>query len=133
MIYFVECIGADAIKIGLTVGNGNGLAHSRVSSMQSNCPMPLKLMAAIEGDKAMERALHARFSDDWLRGEWFRATDALRSFIAQFPVPPPPPRQGDKRYNRRPRNMNIAAPPCAATGWSQAPDTPAHLFTLLEP
>jgi len=100
MIYFVECVGANAIKIGHCAGFG--IAHSRVSSMQSNCPLPLKLLAVTDGNIEAERGLHARFSDDWIRGEWFSATDDLRDFVRQFPAPPPPTRFGDPRYNRRP-------------------------------
>lgn len=102
MLYFVECVGADAIKIGHCRGQPSAVAHGRVSSMQSNCPLPLKLLAVTEGGIDEERKLHSRFSDEWIRGEWFKATDALRAFVAQFPTLPPPARHGDPRYNRRP-------------------------------
>ena len=109
MIYFVECIGADAIKIGYCRPDAKGLVHRRVSIMQSNCPLPLKLLAVMGGGADRERELHGLFSDDWIRGEWFKATDALRAFVARLPSAPPPPRQGDPRYNRRPAKLEVAA------------------------
>ncbi len=108
MIYFVECIGANAIKIGACRGP-MALVHARISTMQSNCPLPLDLLAAADGYKEDERGLHRRFPDDWIRGDWFHATDDLRAFVAEFPRPPLPPRRGDARYNRRPAKAREAA------------------------
>jgi hypothetical protein len=102
MIYFVEALGADAIKIGYTRGLADGTPHSRVSAIQTNCPLKLKLLATTPGSYDYERELHSRFTDDWIRGDWFRASPALREFVAQFPEPSPPPRAGDPRYNRKP-------------------------------
>ena len=101
-VYFIECVGADAIKIGYARGDRNGNIHHRVSAMQSGCPLPLKLLAVTDGAEAEEASLHARFSGDWIRGEWFRASDELRAFVAQFPEPSPRPRLNDPRYGRKP-------------------------------
>jgi hypothetical protein len=108
MIYFVEALGADAIKIGYTRGLADGTAHDRISTIQSCCPLPLKLLATVSGSCEDERHLHSRFSDDWIRGDWFRASAALREFIARFPEPAPPPRAGDPRYNRKPLPLGTA-------------------------
>jgi hypothetical protein len=109
MIYFVEALGADAIKIGYTRGLADGTAHDRISNMQSCCPLKLKLWATVPGSYDYETELHRRFTDDWIRGDWFRASPALREFIARFPEPAPPPRAGDPRYNRKPRPLGTAA------------------------
>jgi hypothetical protein len=110
VIYFVEALGADAIKIGYTRGLADGTAHGRVSTMQSNCPLTLKLLATMPGGYDDERELHVRFSDDWIRGDWFRASAELRAFISQFPEAAPPPRAGDPRYNRKPSSRGVRTP-----------------------
>jgi hypothetical protein len=110
VIYFAEALGADAIKIGYTRGLADGTPHGRISTMQSNCPLTLKLRATLPGGYADERELHVRFSDDWIRGDWFRASPELRAFISQFPEPPPPPRAGDPRYNRKPTSRGVCTP-----------------------
>lgn len=65
-IYFIQA-GADGpVKIGYT----KSLA-GRFVKMQVDCPLPLRVLHYIHGDRAVEAALHARWAAARLRGEWF--------------------------------------------------------------
>ena len=95
LVYFIGCEEAGAIKIGFT----GGRVYERLNQAQVNCPLALTLMAGIEGTLADEIALHARFAQDHLRGEWYRASFELLDHIKQFPKPEKPARgwHGQKR------------------------------------
>jgi hypothetical protein len=73
-IYFIEC-GA-YIKIGFASS-----LKARLSSLATATPYPLKVLAAIKGDQQTERSLHDRFAAAFHRGEWFRKTPELLTFI----------------------------------------------------
>lgn len=77
MIYFIEAIGADRVKIGYTDGD----PESRMKSLQTGCPHRLRLLAAVDGDMDAERALHQAFDHLCTVGEWFTFGPDLRGFI----------------------------------------------------
>ena len=70
-VYFAERDGR--IKIGFSTAPGQ-----RAHSLHSD------LLAFMPGDLATERAMHHRFAEDRIAGEWFRPSPALRSFIAEL-------------------------------------------------
>lgn len=86
MIYFIACPAANAVKIGIT----SGRVYERMNLLQVGCPLPLEMLAAFEGSKADEVALHLRFANLRIRGEWFHLTAELRACIAGFPKPEKP-------------------------------------------
>lgn len=95
-VYFVTCRQASAVKIGYS-----GDASIRIREIQTGCPMPVKLEAVLPGQIEDERALHARFADVRLCGEWFTITPMIEAIIAANPAPPPTPRAN--QYYRAPR------------------------------
>lgn len=89
MIYFVACPQANAVKIGAMWG---GNPYHRLMTLQVGCPFDLELLAVCDGGDKAEAALHDRFAEHRIRGEWFRLTDELRAHIAQFSKPERLPR-----------------------------------------
>lgn len=67
------------VKIGFTSGS----IASRLSSLQTSSPEPMKVYATMWGTKNSERDLHLRFADLKIRGEWYSLRGQLRSFITQ--------------------------------------------------
>ncbi len=77
MIYFIQ--GGDAIKIGFV--GGTRALRNRISNLQTNCPIEVTLLGAMDGDLVMEKALHLKFADYYLQGEWFMAHAEITAFI----------------------------------------------------
>lgn len=75
-VYF---IGAGPFcKIGYT---GKESATSRLSELQTASPYTLEILAECPGDLMLEGALHHRFRDCRVRGEWFSLTPELAGYI----------------------------------------------------
>jgi hypothetical protein len=89
-VYFVTCRKANAVKIGCSVD-----PHGRLPEIQSGCPIPLKLEATLPGLHAEEKAMHWRFSEHRIHGEWFTLAPEIELVIAANPAPDPP-RRGPK-------------------------------------
>jgi hypothetical protein len=72
-----------AIKIGWSWAHP-GARGGRLAQLQTGCPDELRLLGAILGAKSEERALHARFYEHRIRGEWFRhAPEIVEYFVKQ--------------------------------------------------
>src|SRR5438876_654439 len=86
VVYFVR--GGDAVKIGRT-----GNLAARLKALATASAVPLELLAAVPGGRPEEARLHRRWRHLRLRGEWFRADEALvRSAREQYggwPAPEP--------------------------------------------
>lgn len=76
MIYFIYCAAQRAIKIGVADDPA-----ARLQSLQTGCPDRLTLLVVIPGGRPEEAALHGRFKDIRLRGEWFRESPELMEEI----------------------------------------------------
>lgn len=79
-VYFVTCRAANAVKIGHSVD-----PHARLPEIQLGCPLPLTLEAMLPGARDEEVAMHWRFSEHRLHGEWFEITDTMEAIIAANP------------------------------------------------
>lgn len=66
--YLVGAEGSPLVKIGYTGGD----PKKRLASLQTGQPMTLSLLWSVGGD--YEDALHQRFADYRVRGEWFDLT-----------------------------------------------------------
>lgn len=77
-IYFAASCGR--IKVGTT----GGQIERRFAEINSFLVEPLELIGAVDGGVALERLLHARFGQFWLKGEWFKDCDELRQLIRQI-------------------------------------------------
>jgi hypothetical protein len=90
------------------VGYASSLDHvlSRRCNLQIGNPRALTVLVVGPGDQAAEAALHERFSDHAVRGEWFRIEGAVAETIARSH--PPPMRAGTGRPGRPPSKREAA-------------------------
>lgn len=65
-VYFVQSGLSGPVKIGVTED-----LPSRLKSLQTASPYPVRLIAYAEGDHRLESAYHRRFAAHRLAGEWF--------------------------------------------------------------
>jgi hypothetical protein len=77
-VYFIRCGTAGDIKIGVTAGD----VQDRVRALQTGASEPLTVLAVVDGDVTLERALQARFADLKKTGEWFAPGAYLLGYIA---------------------------------------------------
>ena len=77
-LYFMVAMESGRVKIGI--------AHNprmRVIKIQTGCPEEVRLCGWLHppNAKAVEAELHAKFSAEWLRGEWFEWSDAINAYV----------------------------------------------------
>jgi hypothetical protein len=75
-LIYVICAG-NALKIGWTTGN----PKSRLDALQTGNAQKLGLAAMWDGTRDEERALHRRFAQWRIQGEWFLPSDELVEFV----------------------------------------------------
>ncbi len=80
IVYFIEAVGADRIKIGWTATD----PLRRMTELQNAAPFPLKLLATVIGTRRNEREFHAHFAKARAIREWFDATPELRRCVAMI-------------------------------------------------
>ena len=66
-VYFIENTENNSIKIGYTAKS----VKSRLSQLQTGSSARLEVIKVINGDLSLETALHRKFSEYRLNGEWF--------------------------------------------------------------
>lgn len=76
MIYFISAEPDGPIKIGYASN-----PKKRIASLQTAHHQQLKLLKVIPGTLQAEAALHALFKNDRIKGEWFKRSPSLLSFI----------------------------------------------------
>jgi len=74
-VYFVQAE-TGQIKIGFSCN-----MPSRLRQLRTACPVELKLLGVVEGNKAKERVLQEQFYQYNIRGEWFNPSPELCSAI----------------------------------------------------
>ncbi len=74
MIYFIEAVSANRVKIGHAVN-----IKTRMRSIKTGCPFELELIRVEDGGASEERAVHQRFADRRIQGEWFTLTPDWRA------------------------------------------------------
>lgn len=114
-VYFIRCKSTGLIKIGLSDN-----PWSRLSKIQSDNPGELEILAIEEGGAKHEYALHRRFADYHVRGEWHRPGSALLGYLESLPRPLNPNRRqcmtldGTSLDDRKlARTLNMAISTCA--------------------
>lgn len=80
-VYFIEAEGLGLVKIGYSKSGVEG----RLQSLQCASPVPLRILATVEGTLQCERALHGHYRNLRVQGEWFRLEDPLAFFIKTLP------------------------------------------------
>lgn len=76
IVYFIECVGIPAVKIGWTTN-----IRKRLGSHQISCPLPLRVVATVPGGEEREREFHCQFKSLHMHGEWFRLADELKEYL----------------------------------------------------
>src|SRR5258708_3236572 len=80
MVYFIQQVtGLKFIKIGRAQS-----VECRLHNLQISSPDQLMVVAVIESEDE-DRIYHRQFSQDCVRGEWFRPSNALLNFIGNIP------------------------------------------------
>lgn len=74
--YFVQGPPLSPVKIGKAID-----VKQRMASLQTGTPHELRLLRTLEGDREAE--MHQRFADDRIRGEWFRWSPSIETFVAE--------------------------------------------------
>lgn len=74
-IYIIYSAGH--VKIGVS-SNVTRRSHS----FRTASPVPVVLLAKIEGSNELEVTVHRRFADHRITGEWFKLSPEVREFIA---------------------------------------------------
>ncbi|NQT15096.1 MAG: GIY-YIG nuclease family protein [Planctomycetes bacterium] len=81
VVYFIEAVGLDRIKIGRSQD-----ADARLESLRTGSPVPLRLLGVIPpGGK--EGEIHRAFAASREHREWFASTPELMEFIAEHARP----------------------------------------------
>jgi hypothetical protein len=75
-VYFVQGEGGGPIKIGSATN-----IQQRLRDLQIGSPVLLTLLHGVQGDYDLEYALHERFANDRLHGEWFTPSPELLAYI----------------------------------------------------
>lgn len=81
MIYFIEAVGANRVKIGFTEGE----PEARLKALQTGCPHPLRLLVAFPGAQSVEKQLHEQFANLRTQGEWFDLNCSTREVCPRRP------------------------------------------------
>jgi hypothetical protein len=69
----VYAIGTEDQRL-VKIGHSRRIAL-RLKTLRNACPIPLVLLWQAPGDASVEAALHSRFADRRVRGEWFEFPD----------------------------------------------------------
>lgn len=77
-VYFVQAGEDGLVKIGCASD-----VASRLATLQTGSPEPLRLLGVTAGGKSAESALHRRFAHLRVRGEWFVAAEELLGYIQE--------------------------------------------------
>lgn len=80
MVYFIQNTDTKHIKIGYSDN-----VKKRFSQLQTTSPQELTILTMCEGGIELEKELHNKFNDYYVRGEWFNPSEELISYINKFP------------------------------------------------
>lgn len=78
IVYFILDPTTNNVKIGYTTLDR---MRPRLKELQIGSSSELKLLGTVWGGKSVESRLHEKFQDSWVRGEWFKWTEELQTFI----------------------------------------------------
>jgi hypothetical protein len=78
-VYFIEAVGLDKIKIGVSDN-----PEKRLQQLATGSAVSLKLKAKMLGDALTESEMHRKFDHLRVDREWFYATKELRDFMQPF-------------------------------------------------
>jgi hypothetical protein len=67
MVYFLEAVGQDLVKVGTSAE-----PLKRLAALRSVVPGETRLLRLVEGGRELEHAYHVMWAAHRVRGEWFR-------------------------------------------------------------
>jgi hypothetical protein len=122
LIYFIRNTVSKNVKIGRS-----DRPESRIRTFQTANHDPLEIVGSIPGGAAEEAALHRRFEDYRIQGEWFRGDSELYHAIDRI-LNPAPKLLGRKiesvylagKITGDPWREEILGPGCSRERWSVA-------------
>ncbi len=85
IVYFIEDVSASEVKIGYTA-NWPGY---RLMNLGCERGAELRVVGLMPGMMRDEKALHRLFHGDRIKGEWFRKSEALWTYIRAIPYQGP--------------------------------------------
>lgn len=88
MIYAIQAVGTEFVKIGITERD---LIADRLSALQVGSPHELVLLASADWAIHYERHIHRHLRAHWVRGEWFRLAPGVEAVIATMLASPRDP------------------------------------------
>ena len=77
-VYFIEAVGADRVKIGVSRA-----VSKRFKQLAVSFPGPLALLGKVAGGRAREKSLHWRLANFHIGGEWFHLTPGVRRVLRE--------------------------------------------------
>jgi len=123
MLYAIQVGTEGPVKLGTSAD-----PLARLRALQTSHYLRLHLRAVWQGDRTDEQALHGRFADARLHGEWFTCTpelhELLRRHATTLSVVPAAGSSGAKRRTRRAQAPRCPIP-AGHPGVDAAP-TPDH-------
>ena len=81
MIYLISDVKKEYCKIGYTQKD----PLSRLCSIQVGNPIELEISFLIEGSRKLEKQLHKKFEEYYIRGEWFIYNDSIINYFNSYP------------------------------------------------
>lgn len=81
MIYFIQAGDDGPIKIGYVAN------VDQIKSWQEGSPVPLRLLATLEGSLEVEAYLHSKFLRFRQQGKWFKGSKEIFDFIENSRLP----------------------------------------------
>ena len=75
-----------SVKIGST--SSSSTLKSRLIQLQQGNHRVLSIVAIADGDQQREKSLHALFSIERIRGEWFRREGRVEKFVTMHAIDP---------------------------------------------
>lgn len=81
MIYFLQAGDNGPIKIGYVT------SVDQIKSWQEGSPVPLKLLATLEGTLEVEAYLHSKFLRFRQHGKWFKGSQEILNFVQNSHLP----------------------------------------------
>ncbi len=86
-VYFIEDVERGCIKIGTSRDVKRRLCAIRSAASHVNRKMSLRILATVEGGRAVERHLHELFATHRENGEWFKPVPELHQYIREHATP----------------------------------------------
>lgn len=108
MRVFIYFIGSENGPI--KIGKAKNVLY-RLRGIQTGSPYQLSILGVMLGRPELEKAMHSKFKNYRLNGEWFEASEEIKEFIAMNTIPyeaaPPIKAESDQQVYELKQALNI--------------------------